>query len=158
MLLSKFAVCNIKKFKFIKEPKASGLLSSLRIKTSLDKIFSWSYVVLKVQNESNNKQVFISRRQIHAWKAPKPGFAFFVCGSFIKTKKRILEFSDTGGSRFIYQSELDKACFQCDMAYGDFKYLPRTASDKVLHNKAFNITKNSNMMNINVDLIQWFMF
>ena len=29
------------------------------------------------------------------------------------------------------------------MAYGDFKYLPRrTASDKVLRDKAFNIAKN----------------
>ena len=29
------------------------------------------------------------------------------------------------------------------MAYGDFKDLPRrTASDKVLHDKAFNIDKN----------------
>ena len=38
----------------------------------------------------------------------------------------------------------DKACFQHDMAYGDFKDLPRrTASDKVLCNKAFNIDLNS---------------
>ena len=30
------------------------------------------------------------------------------------------------------------------MAYGDFKGLPRrTAADKVLHNKAFNIAKNT---------------
>ena len=30
------------------------------------------------------------------------------------------------------------------MAYGDFKDLPRkTVSDKLLHNKAFNIAKNS---------------
>ena len=28
------------------------------------------------------------------------------------------------------------------MAYGDFKDLSRTAFDKVLHNKAFNIAKN----------------
>ena len=45
--------------------------------------------------------------------------------------------------RFIYQKQLDKACFQNDMAYGDFKDLPRrTASDKVLSDKAFNIAKN----------------
>ena len=30
------------------------------------------------------------------------------------------------------------------MTYGDFKYLPeRTASDKILCNKAFNIAKNT---------------
>ena len=40
------------------------------------------------------------------------------------------------------RNELDKVCFQHDMAYGDFKDLPRrTASDKVLHDKTFNITK-----------------
>ena len=48
----------------------------------------------------------------------------------------------TGDSRYINQNELDKACFQYDMAYGDFKVLARTASDKLLHNTAFNIAKN----------------
>ena len=45
--------------------------------------------------------------------------------------------------RYLYQNEPYKACFQNDMAYGDFKDLTRgTASDKILHNKAFNIAKN----------------
>ena len=38
MLLSKCAVCDSKKSKFIKEQEASGLLSSLGIKTPLNKI------------------------------------------------------------------------------------------------------------------------
>ena len=38
MLLSKFAVCDSKKSKFIKEQEASGLLRSLGIKTFLSKI------------------------------------------------------------------------------------------------------------------------
>ena len=43
----------------------------------------------------------------------------------------------------IYKNELDKACFQHDMAYGDFKDLTkRTAADKVLTDKAFNIAKD----------------
>ena len=43
------------------------------------------------------------------------------------------------------------------MAYGDFKDLPRrTPADKVLLEKAFNIAKILNMMNINVNLLQWF--
>ena len=50
----------------------------------------------------------------------------------------------TGDLRYIYQNELDKVCFQHDMAYKDFKYLPkRRASDKVLREKTFNIAKNS---------------
>ena len=49
----------------------------------------------------------------------------------------------TGDSRYIYRNELDKACFQHDLTYGDFKALARkTASDKVLRDKAFNIAKN----------------
>ena len=38
MLLSKCAVCDSRKSEFIKEYEASGLLSSLAIKTSLSKI------------------------------------------------------------------------------------------------------------------------
>ena len=38
MLLSKWVVCDSKRSKFIKEQEASGLLSSLRIKTTLSKI------------------------------------------------------------------------------------------------------------------------
>ena len=39
MLLSKCIVCDSIKSKFIKEQEASGLLSSLEIKTPLSKIF-----------------------------------------------------------------------------------------------------------------------
>ena len=50
----------------------------------------------------------------------------------------------TGDSRYIYRSELDEASCQFDMAYGDFKDLAkRTAADKVLRDKAFNIAKDS---------------
>ena len=46
-------------------------------------------------------------------------------------------------SRYADQNELDKACFQHDMAYGKFKYSTRrTAFDKILPDKAFNIAKN----------------
>ena len=38
MLLSKFAMCDSKKSKFIKQQETSGLLSSLGIKTPLSKI------------------------------------------------------------------------------------------------------------------------
>ena len=47
-----------------------------------------------------------------------------------KIKKRIQKFKQTGDSRYIYRNELDKACFQHDMAYGDFKDLKkRTAAE-----------------------------
>ena len=40
----------------------------------------------------------------------------------------------------IYQNELDEACFQHDIAFGDL--LERTAADKELYNETFNIAKN----------------
>ena len=59
------------------------------------------------------------------------------------TKERIQKFKETGYTSHIYKNELDKACFQHDMTYGDFKDLKRrTFSDKVLKGKAFNIAKN----------------
>ena len=51
----------------------------------------------------------------------------------------------TGNTDFIYKNELDKACFQHDMAYGKSKDLvKRTQSDKVLRNKAFKIASDPN--------------
>ena len=46
----------------------------------------------------------------------------------------------TRNTNFIYKNELDKVCFQHDMAYGKSKDLmKRTQSDKVLRDKAFKI-------------------
>ena len=71
------------------------------------------------------------------------GFTYSVCGPFTKNKERIKKFKETGDSKYIYKNELDKACFQHDVAYGDFKNLSkRTASDKVLIDEAFSIAKN----------------
>ena len=76
------------------------------------------------------------------WKQPE--FTYSAYGPFTINKKRIQNFKETGDSRYIYQNELDQACFQHDMADGDFKDLTRrTACDKILDHKAFNIAKNS---------------
>ena len=75
----------------------------------------------------------------------QPKFTYSGCGIFIKNKGRIKKKrkKETGDSRYIYQNELDKACFKDYMAYGDFKDLPRrTASDKVLYDKPFIFAKN----------------
>ena len=89
----------------------------------------------------------------------QPGFTYSACGPFTKNKERIQKFEETGDSWHIHQNELDKACFQHDMAYGDFKYLARrTASDKVLCGKAFNIATNLNYDRYQRGLVwlQWF--
>ena len=73
----------------------------------------------------------------------QPGFTYSACGPFTKNKERIQKFKETGDTNYIYKNELDKACFQHDMTYGDFEDLARrAASDKVLRDKAFNIAKN----------------
>ena len=71
------------------------------------------------------------------------GFTYSACGQFTKNKDRIQKFKETGDASYIYKNVLDKACFQHDMAYGDFNDIARrTASDNVLRDKAFNIAKN----------------
>ena len=73
----------------------------------------------------------------------QPGFTYSACGSFTKNKERIEKLMKTGNTNFIYEHELDKACFQHDMAYGKSKDLVRkTQSDKVLRDKAFKIASD----------------
>ena len=73
----------------------------------------------------------------------QPGLTYSAYGQFKKNNQRIQKFKETRDSRYIYKNELDKACFQHDMAHGDFKYLTkRTITDKVLRDKAFNIASD----------------
>ena len=66
----------------------------------------------------------------------QPGFTYNVLGPFTKNKKRIQKFKEIGDSRYIYQ-------IQHNMAYGNVKDLTRrTASGKILRDKAFNVAKN----------------
>ena len=65
------------------------------------------------------------------------------CGPFTKHKQRIQKFKETGDIRYIYKNNLDKACFQHDMAYNKYKDLhKRTQSDKVLKGKSFKIASD----------------
>ena len=73
----------------------------------------------------------------------QPGFTYSACEPFTKNKERIQKFKETGRTNYIYKNELDKVCFQHDMAYSDFKDLKkRTIADKVLRDKAFNIASD----------------
>ena len=42
----------------------------------------------------------------------QPGFTYSACGPFTETKERIQKFKETEDSRYVYQNELDKDCFQ----------------------------------------------
>ena len=94
-------------------------------------------------NEIFNKFLLAGDKFMPEMHLRQPGFTYSACGPFTKNKERIQKFKETGDTSYIYKNELDKACFQHDMAYGDFKDLARrTASDKVLRDKEFNIAKN----------------
>ena len=95
-------------------------------------------------NEIVNKFLLTGDKFIPKMHLKQSGFTYSACGPFTKNKQSIQKFMQTGDTNFIYRNELDKACLQHDMAYGDFKDLKRrTQSDKVLKDKAFAVTSNT---------------
>ena len=53
----------------------------------------------------------------------QPGFTYSAWEPFTKNQERIQNFKEIGDTKYIYKNELDKASFQRNMAYGDFKLL-----------------------------------
>ena len=95
-------------------------------------------------NEIVNKFLLRRDKLMPEMHLRQPGFTYSARGTFTKTKQRMQKFKEIGDSRYIYQNELDKACFQDEMAYGDFNKLTRrTASDNILCDNAFNIVENA---------------
>ena len=45
------------------------------------------------------------------------GFIYSASGPFTKNKEKIKKFKETGDSRCICQNELDKVCFEHNLAY-----------------------------------------
>ena len=78
-------------------------------------------------NEIVNKFLLEGDKFMPEMHLKQPGFNYSGCGSFTKNKERIQKFKETWDTSYIYKN---KACFQHDMVYGDFKDLAkRTASD-----------------------------
>ena len=94
-------------------------------------------------NEIVNKFLLAGDKFMPEIHIKQPGFTCRACDLFTKNEERIQKFKEAGDTSYVYKNELDKAWFQHDMAYGEFKDLKRRAfSDKVLRDKAFNIAKN----------------
>ena len=90
-----------------------------------------------------NKFLLVGDKFMPEMHLRQPGFTYSACRPFTKNKERIQKFKETGDTSYIYKNELDKACFQHDMAYRDLKDLTkRTTADKVLRNKAFKIASD----------------
>ena len=90
-------------------------------------------------NKIVNKSLLAGDKFMPEMHLKQPGITYSACGPFTKNKERIQIFKKTGDTSYIYKNELDKACFQHDMAYGDFEDLKRRTALRV---KAFNIAKN----------------
>ena len=143
MVLSKCAVCDGKKLRFIKNQEAKGLLSNLGVRTPQTKVPILGDILLRIQihlntyaklykmNEIVNKFLLAGdkfRPEIHL---KQPGFTYSACRLFTKNEEWIQKLKETGDTSYIYKNELGKACFQHNMAYGDFEdWKRRTASDK----------------------------
>ena len=94
-------------------------------------------------NDIINKFILAGDKFMPEMHLRQPQFTYSACRPFTKNKERIQKFKETGDTKYIYKNELDKVCFQHDMAHGDFKDLARrTAADKVLRDKAFNNAKD----------------
>ena len=94
-------------------------------------------------NEIVNKCLLVGDKFKPELHLKQPGFTYSACGPFTRNKERTEKFMQTENTDFIYRNELDKACFQHDMAYGKSKDLvKRTQSDKVLKDKAFKIASD----------------
>ena len=94
-------------------------------------------------NEIVKKFLLIGDKFMPEMHLRQPGFTYCACGPFLRNKERIKKFKQTRDTNYIYKNELDKACFQQDKAYGDFKDLKkRIIADKVLRDEAFKITSD----------------
>ena len=93
-------------------------------------------------NETVNKLLLASDKFLPDTHLKQPGFTYSAYGPFTKNKERIQKYKEIRNTKYIYRNELDKACFQHDIADRDFKDLARrTTSDRILRGKAFDIAK-----------------
>ena len=62
-------------------------------------------------NEIENKLLLAGNKFMPEIHLRQTGFYYSACGPFTENKQRIQTLKDTGDSQYIYQNELDKACF-----------------------------------------------
>ena len=107
-------------------------------------------------NEIINKFLLSGGKFMPEMHLRQPGFTYSACDPFTKNKERIEKFMQSGNTDFIYKNELDKACFQHDMAYGKSKDLvKRIQLDKVVRHKAFKIASNPKYDGYQRGLASW---
>ena len=94
-------------------------------------------------NEIVNKCLLAGDKFMPELYSKQPGFTYNACGPLTKTKERIQKFMQTENTNYICKNDVDKVCFQYDMAYGKYKDLTkRREPDKVLRDKDFKIASD----------------
>ena len=98
----------------------------------------------KENNDIINKFLLVGDKfmpEMYLWDPKVKKYS--ACGPFNKHEERIGQFMKDGRLNHIYKNELDKACFEHDMAYNKYKDLEnRTQSDIALKNKVYKIAAN----------------
>ena len=110
-------------------------------------------------NEIVNKFLLAADKFMLEMHLKQPRFTYSACGPFTKNKEKIQKFKEPEDTSYICKNELDKACFQHYMTYGDFKDLKRrAASDNLLRDKIKHLilVKILNMIGIKEGLLLWF--
>ena len=72
-------------------------------------------------DEIVNKSLLVGDEFMLKMHLGQPEFTYIACRPFTKNQKRIQTFKETGDWIYIYQNELDIACFQHFIAYEDVK-------------------------------------
>ena len=83
-------------------------------------------------NEIVNKFFLTGDKFMPEMHLKQPGFTYSACGPFTENKERIKKLKKTGDTNYIYKNELDKPCFEHNMAYADFKDLAKKKKKKQL--------------------------
>ena len=144
MILSNCAICDSKKSRFLKNEETKGLLSNLGVKTQSSKVPILGDILMCIKmNEIINKFVLAGENCMSQMHLKQPGFTYSTYGPFTKNKEKNKKLKEIGD--ISTKINLIRHAFSMTgmMTYRDFKDLARrTASDKVLRGKAFNIAKS----------------
>ena len=135
MFLSQCASYNIKKSKFIKEQEAGGLLDQ-------NVCIRWCFFREKM-NPITNKFFLAGDRFMLEMHSRQSGFSYSACGLYTKNKEKIQKFKEVGDQinlsgwtrQHLFSTWFDLRCI--------INLLRRTASNKVLCDKSFEIAGNS---------------
>ena len=71
-------------------------------------------------NEMVNKLLLAGDKFMPEMNLKQPEFTYTAYRPFTKSKEWIQKLKETGVPSYFCKNELDKACFQHDVAYGDF--------------------------------------